>query len=50
MRLSPIWKVVLAAWFIVWGVLELGWVTFSNSGDVLAIGAIVVGVLLILDK
>lgn len=50
MNFSPIWRIVLAAWFIVWGVLGMGWVTFDNSVEVLAIGAIVVGVLLVLDR
>jgi hypothetical protein len=49
-KFSPIWRIVLAAWFIVWGVLGMGWITFDNSGDVLAIGAIAVGVLVLIDR
>lgn len=50
MNFSPIWRIVLAAWFILWGVLGMEWITFDNSQNVLAIGAIAVGVLVLLDR
>ncbi len=43
-------KIVMAAWFILFGVLTAPFLNFSftHSGDVLAVLAVVVGVLLFL--
>jgi hypothetical protein len=43
---------LLAVWLILWGVLGLSFlhITFAYSGDVLAVLAIVVGVLLLMRR
>ena len=50
MSVKRIWMAVLAIVLILWGLILLDWVSFSNSGDVLGIGAIIAGVLLLLDR
>lgn len=50
MKVQRIWHVVLAAVLILWGLILLDWVSFSNSSDFLGIGAIVAAVLLLIDK
>ena len=50
MKFSKIWHVVLAIWLILLGVIWMDWISFSNSTDILGIGAIVTGVLVLLDK
>jgi hypothetical protein len=42
--------VLLAATLIVWGLLLLDVLTFSSASDLVGIGAIASGVLLLLDK
>ncbi|MBI5156972.1 MAG: hypothetical protein HZA58_03030 [Acidimicrobiia bacterium] len=50
MKFSKIWQLVLAIWLILLGVIWMDWVSFDNSTDVLGIGAIVTGVLVLIDK
>lgn len=50
MKFSTIWKVVLGIWLILSGVVGMDWISFKNSTDVLAIGAIAAGVLILIDK
>ncbi len=50
MKISKLWKVVLAATLILWGLLLLDVLSFSSSGDIMGIGGIASGVLLLLDK
>jgi hypothetical protein len=50
MKISRLWHAVLALVLVFWGLLSLDWVSFRNAGDVLGIGAIVAGVLLLIDK
>lgn len=50
MKFSPIWKVALGLLLVFWGALLMDWISFDNSGDVLGIGAIVTGVLVLIDK
>jgi hypothetical protein len=49
-KISKLWRVVLAATLIVWGLLLLDVLTFSSASDIVGIGAIAAGVLLLLDK
>ena len=50
MKISRLWKLVLAATLIVWGLLLLDVLTFSSASDIVGIGSIASGVLLLLDK
>lgn len=50
MSVKRIWMAVLAIVLVLWGLILLDWVSFDNSGDVLGIGAIIAGVLLLLDR
>ena len=50
MKISKLWRVVLAATLILWGLLLLDVVTFSSASDIIGIGGIASGVLLLLDK
>ena len=50
MKFSSLWKIVLAVWLVLFGVFTMGWIEMSSSGDVIGIGAIIAGVLLLLDK
>ncbi len=50
MKISKLWRVVLAATLIVWGLLLLDVLTFSSASDIVGIGGIASGVLLLLDK
>ena len=50
MKIGKLWKVVLAATLIVWGLLLLDVLTFSSASDIVGIGGIASGVLLLLDK
>ncbi|MEE8496972.1 MAG: hypothetical protein V3S62_00380 [Acidimicrobiia bacterium] len=50
MKISKLWRVVLAATLILWGLLSLDVVTFSSASDIIGIGSIASGVLLLLDK
>jgi len=49
-KISRLWKLVLAATLIVWGLLLLDVLTFSSASDIVGIGSIASGVLLLLDK
>lgn len=48
MKISKLWKVVLAITLMAWGLVLLDVVSFSS--DILGIGAIAAGVLLLIDK
>jgi uncharacterized membrane protein HdeD (DUF308 family) len=50
MSVKRIWMAVLAIVLILWGLILLDWVSFDNSNDVLGIGAIIAGILLVLDR
>ncbi len=50
MKISKLWRVVLAATLILWGLLLLDVLTFSSASDIIGIGGIASGVLLLLDK
>ena len=50
MKISKLWRVVLAATLILWGLLLLDVVTYSSASDIIGIGGIASGVLLLLDK
>ena len=50
MKFSPLWKVVLGIWLVLLGVIWMGWLEFDNSTDILGIGAIITGVLVLIDK
>lgn len=49
-KISKLWMVLLAATMIVWGLQLLDVLTFSSGSDIVGIGAIASGVLLLLDK
>ncbi len=50
MKFSPLWKVLLGIWLVLFGVFAMGWLELDSSGDILGIGAIVTGVLVLIDK
>lgn len=50
MKFSKIWHLVLAIWLILLGVIWMDWISFDSSTDILGIGAIVTGVLVLIDK
>jgi hypothetical protein len=45
-----LWKVALAAFLILWGLISADILSFSNSGTILGIIAIAAGVLILIDK
>lgn len=45
-----IWRVVLAVFLILWGLVSADILTFDNSGTILGIIAIAAGVLILVDK
>lgn len=49
-RFGKFWYLALAIVLIFWGVILLDWITLDNSSDILGIGAIVTGVLILIDK
>lgn len=50
MKFDKVWQIVLGVWLIFWGALTMDWFSFSSAGDILGIGALIAGVLTILDK
>lgn len=50
MKFSKIWHLALGLVLIFWGAMLMDWISFSNASDVLGIGAIVTGVLVLIDK
>ena len=50
MKLAKLWRVLLAATLILWGLQELDVLTLSKASDIVGIGAVASGVLLLLDK
>ncbi len=50
MKMAKLWRVVLAATLILWGLQSLDVLTFSKASDIVGIGGIASGVLLLLDK
>ena len=50
MKFAKFWHLALAIVLIFWGVILLDWITINNSSDILGIGAIVTGVLILIDK
>lgn len=50
MKISKLWRVVLAATLILWGLLLLDVLTFSSASDIIGIGGVVSGVLLLVDR
>ena len=50
MKFKKIWHLALGLVLIYWGAVELDWITFDNARDILGIGAIVTGVLVLIDK
>ena len=50
MKISKLWRVVLAATLILWGLQLLDVLTFSGASDIIGIGGVASGVLLLLDK
>lgn len=50
MKFAKFWYLALAIVLIFWGVILLDWVTMKNSSDILGIGAIVTGVLILIDR
>ncbi len=50
MKIAKLWRVVLAATLILWGLQLLDVLTFSNASDIIGIGGVASGVLLLLDK
>jgi len=45
-----LWHFTLGLVLVFWGAMLLDWITFSKASDALGIGAIVTGVLALLDK
>ncbi len=50
MKIAKLWRVVLAATLILWGLQLLDVLTFSSASDIIGIGGVASGVLLLLDK
>lgn len=50
MKFSKIWHLALGLVLIFWGAMLMDWISFSNASDVLGIGSIVTGVLVLIDK
>jgi biotin synthase-related radical SAM superfamily protein len=44
------WRVALAAFLILWGLILMEVISFANSGTILGIIAIAAGVLILIDK
>ena len=50
MKFSKIWHLALGIVLIFWGALLMDWISFDNAYDILGIGSIVTGVLVLIDK
>ena len=50
MKFKNIWHLALGLVLIFWGAMLMDWITFDNASDILGIGAIVTGVLILIDK
>lgn len=50
MKFAKFWYLALGILLVFWGAVLMGWLEFDNSGDILGIGAIVTGVLVLIDK
>mgnify|MGYP001561785375 CR=1 FL=1 len=50
MKFSKIWHVALGILLVFWGALLMDWISFDNANDILGIGSIVTGVLVLIDK
>jgi uncharacterized membrane protein HdeD (DUF308 family) len=50
LKFAKFWYLALAIVLIFWGVILLDWITVSSASDILGIGAIVTGVLILIDK
>jgi hypothetical protein len=49
-KFSKIWHLALGLVLIFWGALLMDWISFNNSSDILGIGSIITGVLVLIDK
>jgi len=49
-KFSKIWHLALGIVLIFWGAWLMTWLDFDNASDILGIGAIVTGVLVLIDK
>jgi len=50
LRNARTWHFLLGLVLIFWGAMLLDWITFTRAADVLGIGAIVTGILALIDK
>ena len=50
MKFAKFWYLALGILLIFWGATLMDWLDFDNAGDILGIGAVVTGVLVLLDK
>jgi uncharacterized membrane protein HdeD (DUF308 family) len=50
MKLNKVWHLAVGLVLVFWGLLLLEWLTLENSDVVLGVGAIIAGVLVIIDK
>ncbi|MDP2622217.1 MAG: hypothetical protein Q8Q29_00230 [Actinomycetota bacterium] len=50
MKFGKFWYLALGIWLILFGAIALDWISFDNSSDILGIGAIITGVLVLLDR
>ena len=48
--MRKLWLSLLAAWFLLWGLLAITNLQFQHSGFILGLLAIAVGVLALLDR
>ncbi len=50
MKISKLWRVVLAATLALWGLSLLDILTFSSASDLVGIGAVASAVLILIDR
>lgn len=50
MKFAKFWYLALGILLVFWGAVLMGWLEFDNANDILGIGAIVTGVLVLIDK
>ena len=50
MKFSKIWHIALGILLVFWGAVTMGWLEFDNASDVIGIGSVVTGVLVLIDK
>ena len=50
MKFEKFWKLALGLVLLFWGAWLMGWIDFESAPDILGIGSLITGVLVLIDK